>query len=439
MQTHISTTPFGRRPMTLGQISSQVTARSMPEGAVVNKWKAFQHIREAREPLGATDRALAILNALFSFHRETELSADGELIVWPSNEQLIARANGISPATLRRHLAVLVDCGLIIRRDSPNGKRFARRSREGEVEQAYGFDLSPIVARAQEFRDLADAVQAEKKAVRVARERLTLLRRDIVKMIDAGIEENVPGNWGRVLQAYQTIMARLPRTAARQLVEDICADLHDLHGEICEALETFTKTTKPNANESHSDRHIQNSKPDSYFESKNSLGQNVEASGTVADTDNVRSLPKRELPLAIVLDACPDIREVAQGGEIRHWRDLVAAAETARKLLGISPSAWADACSAIGDRQAAITLAAMYQRAEQINSAGGYLRNLTDRAKEGQFSTWPMVMALLRAKLDAQKPTKPAESSLSDSHIEESSGIQVSDSLLKSLQGPRFK
>lgn len=118
--------------MTLGQIASQATAKAMPKEAVAHKWQVFQHIREARELLGASDRSLAILNALLSFHRETELSAEGELIVWPSNEQLMARANGISPATLRRHLAVLVECGLIIRRDSPNGKRFARRSREGD-------------------------------------------------------------------------------------------------------------------------------------------------------------------------------------------------------------------------------------------------------------------------------------------------------------------
>ncbi|MGE0232683.1 MAG: plasmid replication protein RepC, partial [Flavobacteriaceae bacterium] len=229
MQTHITTTPFGRRPMTLGMISSQVTAKAMPEGALVNKWKTFGHIREARELIGATDRGLAILNALLTFHRETDLSAEGELIVWPSNEQLIARANGISPATLRRHLAVLVECGLVIRRDSPNGKRFARRGRGGEVEQAYGFDLSPIVARAAEFRELAETVQAEKKAFRVVRERLTLLRRDISKMIDAAIEEHVPGNWGRVIQNYRSIIESLPRTASRQLLEDVCADLEMLH------------------------------------------------------------------------------------------------------------------------------------------------------------------------------------------------------------------
>lgn len=430
MQTHISTTPFGRRALTLGQIASQATAKAMPKEAAANKWLVFQHIREARELLGATDRSLAILNALLSFHRETELSAEGELIVWPSNEQLMARANGISPATLRRHLAVLVECGLIIRRDSPNGKRFARRSRAGEVEQAYGFDLSPIIARAEEFRDLAETVQKEKKAFRVARERLTLLRRDIVKMIDTGIEEGVPGNWGRVLQAYQTIIATLPRTAPRQLFEDICGQLAELHAEISDVLESFTKTQNSNANESHSERHIQISNPESKFESEQGSREKNEASGNAAETDNVRSLPKRDLPLSIVLDACPNLLEIVQSGEIRHWRDLLAAAELGRTMLGISRSAWQDAQGVMGEVQAAIALAAIYQRSDQINSAGGYLRSLTDKAREGKFSTWPMIMALLRAKLD--------ESKRRQSEAEANAGgaprLEVSESLVKSLQ-----
>ena len=86
MQTHMTTTPFGRRPMTLGQMASQVAAKSMPQDAVVEKWKVFRSIREAKDLIGATDRGLAILNALLSFHPDSELSSDGGLIVWPSNE-----------------------------------------------------------------------------------------------------------------------------------------------------------------------------------------------------------------------------------------------------------------------------------------------------------------------------------------------------------------
>lgn len=439
MQTHVSTTPFGRRPMTLGHITKQIAAKTISPEAVAHKWQVFQYIREARELIGATDRSLTILNALLSFHPETSLTGTTELVVWPSNEQLMARANGIPATTLRRHLAVLVDCGLIIRRDSPNGKRFARKGRGGEIEQAYGFDLSPIVARADEFRDLAEAVQAERKAFRVAKERLTLLRRDIVKMIETGINENVPGNWGRITQTYQGIIAGLPRSAPRQLVESIAQELHELCIDIRDVLESFAKTRNLDANESHSGRHIQNSNPDSNFESENGFGKREEADGSGAKTDNVRSLPKRELPLGIVLDACPEIRELAQGGAIRHWRDLLATAELARPMLGISPSAWQEACAAMGEQHAAITLAAIYQRAGQIHNAGGYLRSLTHRAKEGQFSTWPMVMALLRAKLDAQRPVDKKDGGQSYGGAEAVDRLQVSDSLLKSLQRPKSR
>jgi replication initiation protein RepC len=440
MQTHIVTTPFGRRPVSLGQISSQAKARTMPEGARVQKWQVFQHIRQARDLVGATDRALAILNALLSFHPETTLAGDGELVVWPSNEQLMARANGMPATTLRRHLAVLVDCGLIIRRDSPNGKRFARKGRGGEIEQAYGFDLAPIVARADELRDLADTVQVEKKAFRVARERLTLLRRDIVKMIDAGIEEKVPGNWGRVLQAYQAIVGRLPRSASRQLVESVGEELEELWAEIRDTLESFTKTQNPDANESHPGAHIQNSNPDSLSDSKNRSGKYEEAA-TFAETENVRSLPKRDLPLGIVLDACPSLRELGQGGQIRHWRDFLATAEAARPMLGVSPSAWKDALEVLGEQQAAITLAAIYQRSAQINNAGGYLRSLTERARDGKFSTWPMVMALLKAKLDAGKPeetTGTGQGGREEGRLQGGGQLQVSDALRRSLEKPKW-
>ena len=46
---------------------------------------------------------------------------------FPSNNKLRSRAYGMSEPTLRRHLASLVKAGLLIRRDSPNGKRYARR------------------------------------------------------------------------------------------------------------------------------------------------------------------------------------------------------------------------------------------------------------------------------------------------------------------------
>lgn len=403
MQTHVVTTPFGRRTMSLGMIATQMSAKDVASDAVVQKWHVFRDIKEARIAIGATDRGLAILDALLSFHPDAELGGDRQLVVWPSNEHLIARANGMSPATLRRHVANLVECGLIIRRDSPNGKRYARKGQGGQVEQAYGFDLSPLVARALEFKQLAEATRAEKRAIRVAREKLTLCRRDVVKLIETGIEEGVPGNWGRIHLSYQEIVSRLPRTASLGLLEAIAAELEDLRKEIRSVLESFVNSLNLNANESQTERHIHNSNSDSNSESEHGLRKQVEASGSVERTDHIRSLPQRELPLGIVLEACPNIGLLTRSGKVSSWHDLLAAAELVRPMLGISPSAWQEAVQVMGNRDAAVTLGAMYQRQEQISSAGGYLRSLTERARQDKFSTWPMVMALLRARLDATK------------------------------------
>src|SRR5271167_3394168 len=208
----------------------------------------------------------AFLDALLSFHPETTLSGEG-LIVFPSNQQLALRAHGMAPATLRRHLAALVDCGLVIRRDSPNGKRFARNGRGGTIEMAFGFELSPLVARAEEFEAWAEDVQAEERALRLVRERITLCRRDIAKMIATGIEEGVPtrragqgsSDWPEIHGLYRSILARLPRTATREELEPIANDLTVLADEILILLESHVKPSNSNANESQNERHIQNS------------------------------------------------------------------------------------------------------------------------------------------------------------------------------------
>jgi replication initiation protein RepC len=151
-------------------------------------------------------------------------------------------------------------------------------------------------------------------------------------------------------------------------------------------------------------------------------------------------LPKRDLPLGIVLEACPNFADLAPDGKIRHWRDALSVAELARPMLGVSPSAWQAAREALGEQQAAVTLAAIYQRADQIGSPGGYLRSLTERAREGKFSTWPMIMALLRAKLEAGKAARnglgdddatPAPAGGSDG------AVRVSPELLRSLEKQR--
>ncbi len=193
-QQGLVTTPFGRRTLSLGLIATQQQARAVEPSRTVHKWKVFQAITEAKDKLGLPDRAIAVLSALLSFHQETTLTAGDPLIVFPSNEKLCQRAHGIAPATLRRHLAGSVEAGIVIRRDSPNGKRYARRGMDGEVSLAFGFELTPLVARAEEFEALAAEVQSERRA-EARKERITLARRGHHQDDPAGHGGGASGDW----------------------------------------------------------------------------------------------------------------------------------------------------------------------------------------------------------------------------------------------------
>ena len=99
----------------------------------------------------------------------------------------------------------------------------------------------------------------------------------------------------------------------------------------------------------------------------------------------------------MVLEACPDILEYAKGG-IASWRDFVSTAVVVRAMLGISPSAWEEAQTGMGETQAAIVVACILQRGTAIRSAGGYLRELTRKAEAGEFSLGPILMAQINSR-----------------------------------------
>ena len=68
-------------------------------------------------------------------------------------------------------------------------------------------------------------------------------------------------------------------------------------------------------------------------------------------------------------------------------------------MLGISPDAWRDAVETMGQADASIVVAAILQKGDEVCFSGGYLRALTKKRREGQFSVGPIPMALISTKL----------------------------------------
>ena len=502
MQLDRVTTPFGRRPMTYAMLKDQMASADIGEGARADKWKLYRALCEARERLGVTDRALAILNALLSFYPKTELSAEDTMIVFPSNAQLSLRAHGMAEQTIRRHIASLIDAGLLTRRDSANGKRFVRRDRAGQIDEAFGFSLAPLLARAEEIERLAAEVEAERLHLQRLKERLTICRRDVAKLIAIAIEEGAAGDWDQADAEYRAILADYPRNPSAHVVAQVLDAMTFLRENVLNQLEMQLKTQNQSGNAHHSERHIQNSKPDSISEleprfkkppgqtrndtgpeggevtettgsnpdgiprttikagagriptdralggqvddeaaaenarqsrqaarlasapNANGAGEGASAgsgglAGSVApDTGAGQSLravpldrvaPERKsldsiaglkpFPLSMVLSACPEIVDYGPGGHVTSWRDLMSAAVVVRSMLGVSPSAYEEACGILGPENAATVIACILERAGHINSAGGYLRDLTRRAERGEFSLGPMLMAQMRGQV----------------------------------------
>lgn len=391
MDTHIAATPFGRRPMSLAMLAVQQEAAAIPEGATAGKWQVYRDLCEGKTIIGVGDRALAILAALLSFYPHEELSEEHGLVVFPSNRQLALRAHGMSEVTLRRHLAALVDGGLIVRRDSPNGKRYARRSREGEPGEAFGFSLAPLLVRAGEFAAASEQVRAEAQALKLMRERITLHRRDISKLIEAALEEQATGDWTSLWQRFRAIVEAIPRRASLADMKFIVSNLEQIREDVDKLLEMHMNTEFMNGNDQQNERQQSDSNTNAYSEFEPASEKDrVETEPASQPFD----LPKA-YPLGLVLRACPDIRDYAVDG-IDSWRDFMTTAAQVRGYLGISPSAYADALEVMGQESTAIVIACILQRSQHIHSAGGYLRALTEKAGSGNFSVGPMLMAALK-------------------------------------------
>lgn len=434
---HIST-PFGGRGLSAGMLAAQALAADCPPDAVLDdKWQLLRNLTDARHAFQLSDRAVAVLSALLSFHKDAAISAEG-CVVFPSNRKLSERAYGISESTLRRALAQLVEAGLIIRKDSPNGKRYPKGNAPAD---AYGFDLTPLVARQREIAAAAEAVKEERKRERDARERITVLARDIRKAANFLLEATDGTHEGAmdVLEQLVGLLKNRPRSLSE--AEDQAFDLGLLMANVArmasarqEATTARATTTSPgnensdnlHAKPSQTERHKQDSNlttilnlEPSFENGESDIGEDQLGPDHLRESgvdEEIASPARRSaatstdrFDVATVMAACPSLKEWSGLLYVRDWDDLFRAAQTVRPALGISPSAWQDAIDAMGETGAAVTMATILQRTEDgiIRNPGGYLRTLVAEAIDGKFSPAPIVVSLLKARARSSMQVQP--------------------------------
>jgi replication initiation protein RepC len=390
--------PF-MRPISHAHLHVVERPEASVPGKPVNKWELLRELSKAQAAFGVSERDLTVLQGLLSFFPDDALGGNAEMVVFPSNKAICERLNGMACSTMRRHIARLVDAGLLMRRDSPNGKRYVRK--HGEERVAFGFDLSPLYCRSEEVARAAEAVREAEDRVRRLREVVSLMRRDLAALAEFG-EEIQPGLglWDQ-LRDKAVLTARALRR--KLMLEELAAYRAELEGLLDHARNVIDgpETEEMNTNDASFERHHHNSNEESIdLEPALEKGgaaagaPDIETDAPVADVEeaDTRRMPK--IPLHLVIAGCPSLKTFYQG-DIRHWHQLFDAACHVRPAMGISASAWEEAQRFMGPEQASIVVVAMLERFADIRSPGGYLRALTSKAAAGEFSCGPMVMALM--------------------------------------------
>ena len=292
MTEHFATTPFGGGRVSAADFRRREDVErkrnALKQGGNdtgrADKWQLMRALSEARAAFGLSDRTLVVLDALLSFHTPRELDGSQPIVVFPSNAELSLRSRGMADATLRRHIAALVEAGLILRRDSPNGKRYCRRDDRGQIEDAYGFDLSPLALAASEIYAAADAVREEQRALQKLRVEISIHLRDTGKLIEAGLAEKRTGDWHGFLIELQPLARRLSRQAERSVLERRRDDLVALRARVEKAWLDALDDEEMSGSDAGFERHYQNSNTHHLFEKGSETELKHAAGGKTAGT-----------------------------------------------------------------------------------------------------------------------------------------------------------
>lgn len=207
--------PTGFRRLTPALIDVDRAAErfvGLPEG-VTAPGQLLAAFKSAAPRLGLSIRLVHAVDWLFKFTQPQDWERGGRPIVWPS-ALLQQEMLGLSESQVKRLNRRLIEIGLVTMKDSPNGKRYGRRDPKGRIVEAYGFDLSPLAARYEEFVRLAEEGRAERKAIAHLRRRATIARKGIVQILETVRDYDFSGEeWD--MPERDTVGAEARRAARR--------------------------------------------------------------------------------------------------------------------------------------------------------------------------------------------------------------------------------
>ena len=392
----------------------RLTVASMATGHLASDFEGFGDngprpgqilaaFKAAAPFLGYGSRIVHAVDWLFRFTAPQDWRQGARPIVWPS-ARMQQEELQLSMTRTKAINRLLIELGLIVAKDSPNGKRYGRRDREGRIIEAYGFDLSPMAQRLEEFERIAEEGRAVRARMAQLRRRATIARKGLIQIFEAVNELGLTdANWRVLSDEARVLSQALKRVERLDEMEIGVAGLERRQAEAQQRLEEQLGTSKKDVNQdaqgADSSPHI-----DTYKTPLNPIQDTVMAcegssSGTLAppahtdgpqkpaertereERGQVLRLHPEELPVV-----APRLRDYLRTREPR-WSDIVDAADMLRLDLDVSRPLWGEACRVMGRETAAIALAIVSTKDPEhfTRTAGHYFHGMVERAKRGEL------------------------------------------------------
>jgi replication initiation protein RepC len=378
--THAQISPTGRRPDFAA--SYHVRAQSHAPLFTVTSKVLLKAAADAAKALALNPKERQILTELALCFGGQQL--DTGLLCWPSNAHLSDRTN-IPERTLSRVLSGLCRQGLIVARESANGKRFPIKNRKGEIVDARGFDLAPLYARAPDFAKKCGEIEVEAKLRRQLRGDVTAARNTVRDLCAADGGELLI----EIAARLDALPYPLPRCATSLelagLVEAFVTLADDARGIVYAASESSEMTGCACQNGPHSEQEtefsIEDCKQDRSVATAPPLPSEQGAFGANeafrekrggSVRHNERSLAHAEKSIPKDFDlwcaACPEL------GDFEPVRSIEQAAAIGAELLracGLAGRAFDGAACSIGAVNAGLVALFVFQRHADGERPGG--------------------------------------------------------------------
>lgn len=362
--------------------------------------EVFRNLSAVAKSFGISTGALHTLRAMIHCVRPEQ-----SLTCFASTETLIRLRSGGSDRTVRRHVSELIEAGIIRRHDSPNKKRYMVRDLSSGQVLLFGFDLSPMLARADEWKRAAELAAAEVSRKRYLKTLiLGLLHR--LDLLASGIETDILRKVLRrnlsihelegVLSAVECHLASLtvaPCSKSEAVEQDATQ-------APCPAervgVSNPTKSPCPRGKTHEQQGH----KAGAIYATSVSDGQNDrhQHRSKTYIPENTRARYARDLKddreeeelLRKVVETCTEATAFADG-PIASWEDIHALGWLLAPMIGIDKEMMVQAVLTHGLSPVTTLVLLLLQKGDTISNIGGYFRSLTLGVGSRTFDPWRML------------------------------------------------